>query len=79
MYARKNLLKSSINHNLIKNKIYIIIEGTDTPAGKLFDVLILVAIITSVLVVMLDSVLFLRLQYGRLFFVAEWFLRFYLP
>ena len=69
----KNLLKSSINHNLIKNKIYIIIEGTDTPAGKLFDVLILVAIITSVLVVMLDSVLFLRLQYGRLFFVAEWF------
>ena len=69
----KNLLKSSINHSLIKNKIYIIIEGTDTPAGKLFDVLILVAIITSVLVVMLDSVLFLRLQYGRLFFVAEWF------
>ncbi|MPY08124.1 ion transporter [Moraxella catarrhalis] len=69
----KNLLKSSINHSLIKNKIHIIIEGTDTPAGKLFDVLILVAIITSVLVVMLDSVLFLRLQYGRLFFVAEWF------
>jgi len=69
----KNSLKSSINHSLIKNKIHIIIEGTDTPAGKLFDVLILVAIITSVLVVMLDSVLFLRLQYGRLFFVAEWF------
>ena len=69
----KNSLKSSINHSLIKNKIHIIIEGTDTPAGKLFDVLILVVIITSVLVVMLDSVLFLRLQYGRLFFVAEWF------
>ena len=69
----KNLLKSSTNHSLIKNKIHIIIEGTDTPIGKLFDVLILVAIITSVLVVMLDSVLFLRLQYGRLFFVAEWF------
>lgn len=69
----KNSLKSSINHSLIKNKIHIIIEGTDTPAGKLFDVLILVAIITSVLVVILDSVLFLRLQYGRLFFVAEWF------
>lgn len=69
----KNSLKSSTNHSLIKNKIHIIIEGTDTPIGKLFDVLILVAIITSVLVVMLDSVLFLRLQYGRLFFVAEWF------
>lgn len=69
----ENSLKSSRNHSLIKNKIHIIIEGTDTPIGKLFDVLILVAIITSVLVVMLDSVLFLRLQYGRLFFVAEWF------
>lgn len=57
----------------LKDKIHIIIEGTDTPAGKLFDVLILVAIITSVLVVMLDSVLYLRLQYGRLFFIAEWF------
>lgn len=57
----------------LKDKIHIIIEGTDTPAGKLFDVLILMAIITSVLVVMLDSVLYLRLQYGRLFFIAEWF------
>lgn len=62
----------SPKHSL-KDKIHIIIEGTDTPAGKLFDVLILVAIITSVLVVMLDSVLYLRLQYGRLFFIAEWF------
>ncbi len=68
-----NPLKNPINNSSIKNKIHIIIEGTDTPAGKLFDVLILVAIVTSVLVVMLDSVLFLRLQYGRLFFVAEWF------
>ncbi|STY82209.1 MlotiK1 channel [Moraxella veridica] len=69
----KKPLKNPINNSLIKNKIHIIIEGTDTPAGKLFDVLILVAIVTSVLVVMFDSVLFLRLQYGRLFFVAEWF------
>lgn len=57
----------------LKEKIHIIIEGTDTPAGKLFDVLILMAIIASVLVVMLDSVLYLRLQYRRLFFIAEWF------
>lgn len=62
------------SHNKsLKDKIHIIIEGTDTPAGKLFDVLILMAIITSVLVVMLDSVLYLRLQYGKLFFIAEWF------
>ncbi|USZ14404.1 ion transporter [Moraxella sp. FZFQ2102] len=56
----------------LKERIHIIIEGTDTPAGKLFDVLIMVAIITSVLVVMLDSVLDLRLAYGRYFSAAEW-------
>ncbi|MDO4894177.1 ion transporter [Moraxella sp.] len=56
----------------LKEQIHVVIEGTDTPAGKLFDVLILIAIIASVLVVMLDSVLYLRLQYGRIFSYAEW-------
>ncbi len=56
----------------LKERIHVIIEGTDTPAGKLFDVCILVAIIASVLVVMLDSVLELRIAYGRYFAVAEW-------
>lgn len=56
-----------------KDRIHIVIDGTDTPIGKLFDIFIMIAIIASVLVVMLDSVLYLRLQYGRLFFYAEWF------
>lgn len=61
-------------HNpTLKEKIHVIIEGTDTPAGKLFDVLILIAILASVLVVMLDSVVSLQVQYGTLFFYAEWF------
>ena len=51
----------------LKEHIHIIIEGTDTRAGKLFDVILLLAIVLSVAVVMLDSVLILRLQYGRLF------------
>ena len=55
-----------------KEKVHIIIEGTDTPAGKLFDVVLLVGIAISVIVVMLDSVLYLRLQYGTLFLYAEW-------
>ncbi|MFC0820459.1 ion transporter [Moraxella marmotae] len=55
-----------------KHKIHILIEGTDTPAGKLFDILILLAIAVSVLIIMLDSVQSVRLQYGRLFFTAEW-------
>ncbi|WP_066802408.1 ion transporter [Moraxella oblonga] len=60
-------------HLPFKEKIHIIIEGTDTPSGRFFDVLLLIAIALSVVVVMLDSVLYLRLQYGRLFFYAEWF------
>lgn len=57
----------------LRNRIHIIIEGTDTRLGKLFDIVLLVAIIASVAVVMLDSVLYIRLQYGTLFFYAEWF------
>lgn len=65
---------SHIHHKTgsFKERIHVIIEGTDTPAGKLFDVCILVAIIASVLVVMLDSVLELRIAYGHYFAVAEW-------
>lgn len=57
----------------LREHIHIIIEGTDTPAGKFFDVVLLVAIVLSVIVVMLDSVLYLRLQYKSLFYFAEWF------
>ncbi|WP_367111538.1 ion transporter [uncultured Psychrobacter sp.] len=57
----------------LRNRIHIIIEGTDTRLGKLFDIVLLIAILTSVAVVMLDSVLYMRLQYGTLFFYAEWF------
>lgn len=56
----------------LKEKIHIVIEGTDTRTGKFFDVVLLIAIALSVAVVMLDSVLILRLQYGQLFFYAEW-------
>ncbi|MDN3454026.1 MULTISPECIES: ion transporter [unclassified Psychrobacter] len=57
----------------LRNRIHIIIEGTDTRLGKLFDIVLLMAILASVAVVMLDSVLYMRLQYGTIFFYAEWF------
>ncbi|MGP4713540.1 ion transporter [uncultured Psychrobacter sp.] len=57
----------------LRNRIHIIIEGTDTRLGKFFDIVLLIAILTSVGVVMLDSVLYMRLQYGKIFFYAEWF------
>ena len=57
----------------LRNKIFIIIFGTDTPAGKTFDVVLLWMIILSVTVVILESVSNLRNSYHEVFFTAEWF------
>lgn len=57
---------------------YSVIFGHDTPAGKFFDLLLLVVIVISVLAVMLESVELLRDGYGwRPKFVAvEWVITF---
>lgn len=57
----------------LRHDIHVVIDGTDTPMGKLFDIVLLVAVLASVTVVMLDSVLIMRMQYGKYFFYAEWF------
>ncbi len=49
-----------------------IIFETDTPAAKLFDVVVLWAILLSVALVMLESVLGLRAQYGGVLRALEW-------
>ncbi len=56
----------------LRRKIFAIIFGTDTPAGKAFDVALLVLIILSVTVVILESVASLRNNYHDLFVSAEW-------
>lgn len=52
---------------------YEIIFEADTPAGKVFDVVLLVAILLSVLVVMLESVPEFHDEYELLLLRAEWF------
>ncbi|NNL85983.1 MAG: ion transporter [Myxococcales bacterium] len=52
--------------------VRIIIFGTDTPAGKAFDVALLVAILASVSAVMLESVASVRARYGTALDIAEW-------
>lgn len=56
----------------LRNKLYTIIFEADTPSGKAFDVLLIVAIVVSVLVVMLDSVPSMNEKYTDLFQVLEW-------
>ena len=55
-----------------RRKIFVVIFESDTRAGKLFDIILLCTIASSVLVVMLDSVASISSRYGRLFDVLEW-------
>ena len=53
-------------------KIHEIIYGTHTPAGKLFDIILLFAIIYSIVIVMLESVKSLDNKYHDFFNISEW-------
>lgn len=55
-----------------RETLHEIIFEADTPAGKAFDVALLLAIIASVVVVMLDSVDSITETYGRILYAAEW-------
>ena len=39
----------------LKRKLYVIIFESDTPAGKLFDVILIACILVSVLLVIIES------------------------
>lgn len=56
----------------LRKKIFTIIFGTDTRAGKAFDVILLTLIILSVTVVVLESVSSLRNRFHDMFVQAEW-------
>ncbi|MEX1191287.1 MAG: ion transporter [Brumimicrobium sp.] len=53
-------------------KVQKIIYGTDTPAGKGFDIILLFVILISIIVVMLESVTELSLLYHDEFMIIEW-------
>lgn len=56
-----------------RQRLHEIIYEADTPAGKAFDVLLIVFILLSVTSVTLESVDSLRQQYGTQFRAVEWF------
>ncbi len=59
-------------NDLLRRKIYVIIFRSDTPAGRLFDLILLVLISLSILSVFLESVASLRANHGMLIHTAEW-------
>lgn len=65
-------MNKTINKKNWKDQLHEIIYETDTPAGKLFDIIILVIIIASIILVMLESVKSIDLKYHTLLNNLEW-------
>ena len=60
------------NTNSFRHKIHEIIFEADTFYGKLFDIVLLITIVSSVVAVMLESIDSIHQQYGDLLRIFEW-------
>lgn len=61
-----------MQHSL-KERLYIIIFGTGTPAGKWFDIALIFTILASVFAVLLDSIGYYHQRFGDRLLQIEWF------
>ena len=66
------MAKKNESWSNIRRTLHEIIFEADTPAGKLFDVLLILSIIISIIVVMLDSVKPINEEYSGLLHSIEW-------
>ncbi len=57
----------------LRRKIHEVIFEADTTAGKTFDIILIVSILSSVAIVMLDSIQTVSDSYGDLLYAVEWF------
>ena len=60
--------------SVLKENIKSVIFGTTTPAGKAFDVTLIISILVSIILVMLDSIAVYHDTYGKTFYLFEWVL-----
>lgn len=66
------MAKEEFANNELKDRLHEIIFEADTREGKLFDILLLLFILGSIVVVMLESVKSISENYETVFFVLEW-------
>lgn len=59
------------SHN-IRTKLFSIVFGTETPAGRLFDIVLLWAIVISIVTVMFESVSEIKARFETVFAILEW-------
>ena len=60
------------NERKWKEKLHEIIYEADTPAGKLFDIILLIVILLSVVLVMLESIGSIESKYANILDILEW-------
>ena len=59
-------------YNIFKQKAHIIIYGTNTVAGRLFDLILLGLILLSVVIVMLETIKEFDGKYHTFILISEW-------
>ena len=59
---------------LWRHRLHTIIFEADTPAGRTFDIALIVAIVASIVLVVVETVTERHTPLGRAMFVAEWIL-----
>jgi voltage-gated potassium channel len=64
--------KSIDNWSPFRQRLHSIIFEAETKEGRLFDILLLIAILISVIVVMLETVPEYQVRYGSTFLILEW-------
>jgi voltage-gated potassium channel len=64
-------MEGTNKHNW-RSKLHEIIYEADTPTGKLFDVVLLIAILASIILVMLESINSFDEKYHAFLDIAEW-------
>jgi voltage-gated potassium channel len=55
-----------------RHRLHTIIFEADTPAGRTFDIALILAIVTSIVLVVVETVTERRTPLGRALFIAEW-------
>lgn len=66
------MINKKFDLQLLREKLHEIIFEADTKIGKTFDVILITSIISSVVVVMLDSVAIVKTKYGSDLYALEW-------
>ncbi len=71
LYINSNPISATRKHKWL-NKLHEIIHEADTPLGKIFDIVLLLLILFSIVLVMLESVKKIDEVYHTILFYGEW-------